>query len=205
MGHYSFRQIFQILQLSSPTTVEASRSQFWKINDFSWHKQVNQVSYPRASIIHWEFPARSQRPPVRLTWYDGGLRPPMPDELDADGSDLPEEGLLLIGDEGKILADFRGGNPRLLPKARMTAFQPPPPTLPRPINELDQFVRACHGGPTPEASFEKACPFAETILLGTIALRVPKKLRWDPETGQFTNSIEANRLRSRKNRSGWEI
>lgn len=87
----------------------------------------------------------------------------------------------------------------------MQAFRPPPQSLPRPIGELEQFVRACRGGPASDASFEAAYPFVETILLGTIAVRVPKKLRWDAEKGQFTNSAQANELMHRNNRPGWEV
>jgi len=205
MGHYSFHQIFEILQLGSPLTVEATRSQYWKIEDFGWHKQVNLLSYPRASTIHWQFPARGDRPPVTLHWYDGGLRPPLPSELEEDGEEMPEEGLLFVGDSGKLLSGFTGENPRLIPKARMRDFKEPPKTLPRPIEELDQFIRACHGGPASDASFENAYPFAETILLGTIALRVNRKLRWDSEKMEFTNSKEANDLKTRQNRAGWEV
>lgn len=205
MGHYSFHQIFEILQLGSPLSVEAGRSQYWKIEGFGWRKQVNLLSYPRASVIHWQFPARGDQPPVTLHWYDGGLRPPLPEELEEDGEDMPEEGLLFVGDHGKILGGFNGDNPRLIPKARMRDFKEPPKTLPRPIEELDQFIRACHGGPPADASFENAYPFAETILLGTIALRVNKKLKWNSEKMEFTNSKEANILKARSNRPGWEI
>jgi len=205
MGHYSFQQIFAMLKLGSPTSVEAGRSQYWKIDGFTWHKQINRVSYPQASMIRWEFPARDELPPVALHWYDGGLRPPLLAELEADGEGMPEEGLLLIGDRGKILAGFSADQPRLIPKARMRDFRPPPASLPRPVSELDQFILACRGEGSSAASFENAYPFAETILLGSIALRVEKKLRWDAATMEFTNSTEANQLKSRKNRPGWEV
>lgn len=87
----------------------------------------------------------------------------------------------------------------------MRDFKPPPQTLPRPIDELDQFIRACRGGQPSDASFEAAYPFAETILLGTIAQRVNQKLQWDTAKFEFSNSPEANELKFRKNRAGWEI
>lgn len=206
MGHYSLHQVFRILGLGSPLSVEASRSQFWGIRDYTWHREVNVVSYPQASLIRWEFPARESRPAVTLSWYDGGLRPPLPEELEADGETMPDEGLLFVGDRGKILAGFTGSNPRLIPRSRMNAFQPAPGNPNPPVEELDQFIRACRGGEAADASFERAYPFSETILLGTIALRVPGKLRWDTERFEFTNSPDANRLRSRDAyRSGWEI
>jgi predicted dehydrogenase len=205
MGHYSFHQIFTILQLGSPSTVEARRSQYWKIQNYTWHEQTGRLAYPEASMIQWEFPARGDRPPMTLHWYDGGLRPPTFKELEADGEEMPAEGLLFVGDHGKLLADFTGGNPRLIPKARMREFKPPPATLPRPVDELDQFVRACRGGRLADANFESAYPFAETILLGTIAVRVTQKLRWDTVKARFTNSAEANALAVRANRTGWEV
>jgi len=205
MGHYSFHPIFRILKLGPPATVEATRSQSWSMRDYTWHKDVNLVSYPHASTIRWEFPARADMPPVALHWYDGGLRPPMPRELEADGEPMPEEGMLLVGDNGKILADFTGGNPRLIPKARMRDFKAPPQTLPRPIGELEQWIRACKTGTPTEASFENAYPFAETILLGTVALRVNKKLYWSSAEMSFTNAPEARQWLSRKYREGWEL
>jgi len=200
MGHYSFHQIFEILKLGSPTSVEASRSQFWKIEGGTWRKQTKHVAYPQASLIRWEFPSQ-----VALYWYDGGLRPPLLAELEADGVAMPDEGMLFVGERGKLLAGFTGDNPRLIPQARMREFQSPSETLPRPVDELTQFIRACRGEAPADASFENAYPFAETILLGTIAVRVNKKLRWDSAKFEFTNSEEANKLKFRQNRPGWEI
>lgn len=205
MGHYSFYQIFRMLKLGTPRSVEASRSQFWSIGNFQWNKQTNSPAYPQASTIHWEFPARGDQPAVSLHWYDGGLRPPTPEELKSDGLPMPPEGLLLIGDSGKILADFNGSHPRLIPSARMRDFRPPAQTLPRPIAELDQWIRACKGGGPSDASFENVYPFAETIQLGNIALRTDKRLLWDGDKMAFTNAPEANAWLARKYRTGWEL
>ncbi|HNR98344.1 MAG TPA: Gfo/Idh/MocA family oxidoreductase [Planctomycetota bacterium] len=205
MGHYSFSQIFKILNLGAPSAVEAGRDQFWKIEDCLWVKQENNVSFPRAAAIRWEFPARDGMPPVVLYWYDGGLRPPLPAELEEDGEDLPAEGMMFVGDEGKLLAEFMGDNPRLIPSRKMRAFAKPPATLARPLPEVDQWIKACRGGPATEASFERAWPWSQTILLGNIALRVDKKLAWDAAARRFTNSEAANRLLARSYRPGWEL
>jgi predicted dehydrogenase len=205
MGNYSFYQIFKILRLPSPVSVEAGRSQYWEIVDNLWKKQLNNISFPRASMIHYEFPAREGMPPVSLYWYDGGLRPPKPRELEVDGKDMPEEGLMFVGDKGKILAGFSGSNPRIIPESKMQAYKKPPETLPRPIDELGQWIRACKGGEPSGASFENIYPFAQTVCLGAIALRVDKKLKWDAENVRFTNSSEANNMIRRKYRKGWEL
>jgi hypothetical protein len=205
MGHYSLFQIFKIMKLGAPMTIEASRSQYWRIDNLLWVKQENRLSYPRASSIRWEFPAREGMPPVSLHWYDGGLRPPKPPELEEDGVDMPTEGLLFIGDEGTILCGFRGNNPRLIPKARMDMFKPPPEALPRPLPELDQWTRACRGQGQSDASFPNVAPVGETILLGNIALRVPRKLAWNAEAGHFVDDAEADALMTREYRKGWEL
>ncbi len=206
MGHYSFYQIFKILGLGLPTAVEASRSQYYAIVDHLWQKQQNLVSYPRASTIHWNFPARGDRDAVSLYWYDGGLRPPLPAELESDGEQMPDEGLLFVGDKGKILAGFTGERPRLIPKSRMSTFSEPAETLPRPIDELDQWIRACKGGQSSDAAFDKVSPFAEAICLGNVALRVPGKLTWDAARGEFADNTQANSfLERRAYRPGWEL
>lgn len=205
MGNYSMFQIFKILKLGTPVSAEASRSQYWEIIDNLWKKQVNTVSFPRACTIRFEFPAREGMPAASLYWYDGGIRPPIPAELEEDQEEMPEEGLLFVGDRGKILAGFSGGNPRLIPRRKMQAYKKPPETLPRPIAELDQWIRACKGGQSSDASFEDVYPFAETVCLGLVALRVEKKLKWDTENMRFTNSQEANELLRREYRRGWEL
>jgi predicted dehydrogenase len=206
MGHYSFYQIFKILDLGVPSAVEASRSQYYAIVDHLWEKQQNLVSYPRASKIHWNFPARGDRPEVSLYWYDGGLRPPLLQELESDGEQMPEEGLLFVGDRGKILAGFSAQRPRLIPKSRMEAFKEPPETLPRPIDEFEQWIRACKGGQPSDAAFDKVAPFAEAICLGNVALRVPGKLTWNASRGEFADSAEANGFLGRRAyRPGWEL
>ncbi len=206
MGHYSFFQIFKILKLGAPVTVEASRSQSWRIeDDLLWKRQPADVAYPHASLVRWEFAEREGMPPVALHWYDGGLRPPRPKELDEDGEPMPAEGLLFVGEQGKILAGFQGESPRLLPKSRMARFTPPSRTLARPLEELEQWVRACRGIAPSDASFTSVAAISETILIGTIALRVEKKLRWDAVSGRFPDAPEAGALMTRRYRPGWEL
>lgn len=202
MGHYSFFQIFRILDLGSPISVEASRSESWEIAEFLWRKEQNTISYPQASMIRWEFGARDGTPSISLHWYDGSLRPPKPVELEED---MPAEGLLFVGDHGKILAGFRGQEPRLLPADRMRDFQPPAET-PRPAPELDQWLRAVRGGPESDAGFQAVRPVCETIHLGNVALRVNRKLNWDAAERRFTNSDEANGLlRRERYRPDWDL
>ncbi len=118
MGCYSFDTIYRALKLTAPIAAEASFSERYP------------ETFPKASIVHLDFPARGEMPPVKLTWYDGGLKPDKPEELD-DNRRLPPEGIIFIGSQGTLLCDFNGGKMELLPKARRESFIEPPRSLPR--------------------------------------------------------------------------
>ena len=205
MGHYCLFQVWKILDLESAISVEATGSTFFDIVDGVSKRMVNKVSFPRAARVTWEFPARGDKPPVTIHWYDGGIRPPKFQELTDDGRKMPSEGVLYVGDTGKLLTGFTGGSPRLIPEKAMKAFNRPPKTLERPEEELDQWARACRGEKPSDARFEVLCPINETLLLGTIGLRVSDKLNWDAAEMKFTNSDVANALVYRKYRKGWEL
>ena len=83
---------------------------------------MSQVAFPKASTVRWRHPATADRPAVDTFWYDGGMKPQTPEELYEDGEDLQSEGMLWIGDRGKILCDFYGNAPRLIPKSRQQSF-----------------------------------------------------------------------------------
>ncbi len=197
MGQYSFDTIFRVLKLSAPTKVDASSTQRFK------------EAFPVASIIRFEFPAREQMPPVTLTWYDGDLKPPRPEELEdgrplkGEGSD-EDEGLLFIGDHGTILCGFSGENPRLIPEAKMRAFQPPAKTLPRSIGHYREWIEAAKGAQqAPAANFEFEARIAEALLLGNVALRSGEMLRWDSTNLRITNVAAAQSLINPGYRGEW--
>lgn len=193
MGNYSLDTIFRALKLGAPAAVEASSTLPFK------------ETFPAASLIHWEFPARGEMPPVTLNWYDGGLTPPRPAELE-DGREMgaEHEGLLFIGDHGTILCGFSGQRPRLIPESRMKAFVPPPPTLPRSPGHYREWIEAAKGGAaTPAANFEFESTVVEALLLGNVALRTGEKLRWSSPDLKVTGSAAAQALISPGYRGEW--
>jgi predicted dehydrogenase len=192
MGQYSFDTIFRVLKLSAPTTIEASSTQLFR------------EAFPSASIIRFQFPARAGMPPVELNWYDGGLKPPRPPELE-DGREMGEEheGLIFIGDHGTIMCGFHGDKPRLIPESRMRAFAPPPKTLPRSPGHYREWIEAAKGGPAAAANFEFESGVAEAVLLGNVALRAQEKLRWDSAKLQATNTASAQALVNCGYRADW--
>jgi hypothetical protein len=142
---------------------------------------------------------------VKLTWYDGGLKPPRPEELEAKRP-LGEEGLLFIGDRGTILCGFSGRRPQLIPEAKMAAYTEPARTLPRSPGNEREWLDACRGGKIkPGANFEFSGVVAEALLLGNVALRTGEKLIWDSANLKAVNVASAAPYIRPERRSGWTL
>ncbi|MCC6697192.1 MAG: Gfo/Idh/MocA family oxidoreductase [Candidatus Hydrogenedentes bacterium] len=194
MGIHNLAPVFSSLQLGAPESVDASSTLF------------NDASLPLATMVHYRFPARGDMPAVDVHWYDGGNLPPRPEELEPGEELDPEDGLILVGDKGKMLVEGWGGErPRLLPKSRMDAYLQPPQTLPRSIGHHAEWVEACKGGAPARSNFDVAGPLTEAVLLGMVAVRARRHLTWDSASLTVTNSPEANAYVTKQYRKGWEL
>ena len=186
MGCHHFNTVFKALRLRYPTSISASAT------------KVFDETAPLASIVTFDFPARDGMPPLRLYWYDGGLKPPRPAELE-DGRELPAEGNMYVGDKGKILEN------RIIPESRMKSYTLPPKTLKRRSGTWGEWVEAIRGGEPASCNFEWASIITEAVLLGNIAIRTGKKLDWDGQNMRFTNNEAANKYIEQPYRSGWSL
>lgn len=200
MGCYSYDTIFRVLKLEAPVSVEASSTDRY------------EETYPLASIVRYHFAPRGDMPAVSFSWYDGGLRPSTPEELLQEsqpakpGDEEENEGLLFIGDRGKILCGFSGANPRLIPKAKMDAYKQPPKTLPRSPGNEREWLGACKGGKTkPGGNFEFSGMVTETLLLGNLAIRAGQRLQWDRTNLKVLSSDAAQKMIAPERRKGWEL
>ena len=194
IGCHQFAPIFRALKLGYPTSVEACTS------------GVNSETAPLASLVRYEFPARGDLPPVKLTWYDGGLMPPRPAELEDGRRFGSADDNLYVGDKGKMLSH------RLIPEAKMKEYKQPPKTLPRSPGHHKEWIRACKGGSPAGSNFEASGPMAEVVLLGNIAVRMSQqlyekglKLYYDGPNMRITNMPEANDYIRREYRKGWTL
>jgi hypothetical protein len=160
-----------------------------------------------ASMVHYEFAARGEMPPVRLNWYDGGLLPARPEELESDQPLDPEDGIIFVGDKGKILVRGWGGEtPRLIPESRQREFTPPPKTLPRSIGHHEEWIQACKTGSATESNFGFAGPLTEAVLLGSVAIRMEGELlQWDSANMKIPNAPEAEQFLHYQYRQGWSL
>jgi predicted dehydrogenase len=191
MGCHIIDPAFWALDLGYPTSVEARPSRF------------NNETYPTATTVKWEFPARGDLPPVTVTWNDGDRRPERPKELE-QGRKLPDQGGLYYGEKGTMLAPH-GGNPSIIPYSKMRETKMPEPFLSRGVNHYQDWIKACKGGPKPLANFDYAGPLSETILLGNVAALAGEKLLWDGPNLKVTNRRQANEHLKRKYREGWRL
>ncbi len=186
LGCHMLSTAFKALKLGHPVSVEACST------------KLNPETHPQGTMMRFEFPARGAMPPLVLNWYDGGLRPPRPPELEAGrpwGG-----GVLYVGDRGKMMGH------RLIPEARMREFGKPPQILPRSPGHYREFVDACRGGPPAGSNFvDHSGLLSEVCMLGNVAVRAQKKLLWDGPGMKVTNDLAANAFLGRESRAGWSM
>lgn len=210
MGHYSLWTVFRALDLVGPSSIEPMLSRERILKDGVSTAIKNDFSFPSASTVRFKYPARGQRAAVDLIWYEGGFRPPTPPELEEDGKEFPAEGMMFVGDKGKIVSGFRVESPRLIPEKRMRGYQVAETQRtrrePGQISEgLRQWISACRGGgQQSQGSFLNAWPITEAVNLYAAALRSGRKLQYDAATMTITNIAEANKYLSREYRKGWD-
>jgi predicted dehydrogenase len=185
---------FFALELGAPIAAEAESS------------PVNNETFPKWSIITYYFPAKGDRPAVTMKWYDGGKLPPRPEELE-EGRNLGDNGILFVGDKGKLLGPSHAGAPRLIPESRMKEYGRPPKMLERSGDHHQEWIQACKDGKPQNAKsgFWYAGPFTEALLVGNLAVRTGKRIEWNSKKMKVTNVPEANKYVSKTYRAGWEI
>ncbi len=193
IGCHSFDSIFRILKLKYPTAIQGTST------------LVNGESFPLGSMVTYDFPAREGMPPLRLTWYDGGLRPPRLADL-PEGVKMREGGVLYIGDKGVILGD------QILPDSLNSSYIKPEPYIKSSPGHRQEWILACKGGDPAGSNFDWAGPLTETVLLGNIALRPElremlstQNLQFDPHNFTFTNLPEADQFLHYQYREGWKL
>jgi len=207
MGIYSLWPVFVGLGLEAPLSAQAWATHTCTISDNVSRTVNNDFSYPTACNLRFQFAPRQGMPALDLFWYDGGMKPRLPREVEAHGTEMDREGILFVGDQGSIMAGFHGEQPQLFAKG-----------LSQPL-ELDEaasqgggrrarhspWLEACKGGDPSPGSFLNAAAITDAVNLGTVALRAGKKVVFDSESMKITNAPEANQYLRREYREGWVL
>ena len=198
---------YMALQLGLPVRVSAKSS------------EINPETYPAWSTITYEFPARGNLPPVKLTWYEGakgGKRNLPPPSVLPDRSLAPSEsGSVIVGSKYRMYSpnDY-GARQVIWPKDDYVELKVPEPTLPRherprdiDTNQKREWVAAIRAGKPSLAlsNFDYSSSLTESMLLGNIAVRSGKAFEYNPETGEIPNNPEASKYLKSYFRKGWEI
>ena len=206
MGIYSLWPVFTGLGLGAPVSAEAWATHTCTIADGVSRVARNDFAYPTGCAIRLRFAARADVPGLDLFWYDGGMKPRLGEQIEAQNVTMSREGILFVGDEGAIMARFNGGAPQLFAKGKKGPL--PPSTEggggkagPRHGGWLEAF----RGGEPSPGNFLNAAAITDAVNLGTVALRTGRKVLFDSKKMRITNVPEANKYLYRKCRKGWEL
>ena len=161
---------------------------------------VHPESTPPWLIVRYEYPARGEKPAVRLTWYHGGKQPPL---LSPEQAAKWKSGVLFIGAKGMLLADY--GRRVLLPERDFEGFKPPTPFLKDSIGHHKEWIEACKGNGKTFSSFDMGGPLTELAQLANLATLVEGPLEFDTLSGKILNSEPASNLLHRQYRKGWSL
>lgn len=210
MACHIIEPAFKTLELGYPTGVECSVGSVY-VGEFQ--RGYFPESCPPSSHIVLDFPARGDKPALKLHWMDGGIQPTRPESVGAnetmgDGGN----GVIMKGTKGTMMCGVYGSNPRLFPGKVSEQADAVPESIPRvPEGHYVQWVNACIAGYKKNecsSDFDTAGPLTESILMGNLALRsfdIRKKrgnrysypgryikLLWDGPNMEVTNFDEAN-------------
>ena len=189
--------VFWAMKLGHPVSIEASST---PITD------ENKETYPKASLITYRFPERGEgrdkMPPLTVTWYDGGLMPPLPEGM-KPGVTLPKNGAYFVGEKG-VLVNETSHDPYLLPESLQKEHPKPKMVIDRSIGHFNEWVAECKGEKVKCGSnFNYGAGLTEFALLGNVALRAGEKIDWDGTRMEVTNVPAANEFLRPHYRSGW--
>jgi predicted dehydrogenase len=199
IGCHIFDAVWKGLGLTAPRSVVAKVQQSWAESP-----KRRADNWPQSDHITWIFPGseRTAGDELPIEWFDGLFFPPEDVRKMAEVKDYPPESAMLIGTEGALLLRH-GAGPRVLPSSKFKGFKYP--QVPG-RNHYHHFVDACLGGEMTESHFGVSGPMAETVILGTVAIRVPDKvLHWDAAKMKFPNCPEAEPFLRRTYRDGWKV
>jgi predicted dehydrogenase len=147
----------------------------------------------------YEFPARGDKPPVKLVWHDGDKRPPQ-----FEGGKLPKwgDGNLFVGTKGMMLAGY--GNYLLLPENDFKGTTGDM-SIPKSVGHHKEWINAIKSKGETTCNFDYSGALTEAVLLGTVSYRLGKPIEWDAENLKAKGLPEADALLHKEYRKGWEV
>ena len=199
MGCHIMNAAVWSLELGPPSSVLA------KVKGAS----PSNETYPVASTVHYKFPGtKHTTEELDFYWHDGGNS--VPKEY-ASLVGREAHGTLFIGEKGQMFVRNGTGIPRLFPAADFKDYSQT--TLKElykkyAAEKLDHYrvwTDAIQNGKQSNSHFNHAAPLNETVMVGTVAQRLPdRELTWDATAMKF-NDTDATTMVRRPYRKGWQI
>ncbi len=180
--------------------------------------KADPVSAPAWLVVHYKYPARGAKPPVKLTWYDSGKRPEKQlKRLQAilskrDGKKVNfGSGQLFVGDKGMILSDYGRhyvvsdrGEVLLAHDNKMSQIRRPEKTVPRSIGHHAEWLNGIRTGKKAASDFSYAGPLTEAVMLGVMSHRCGEGFDWNAKK-LLASSQKAQALMHIEYRKGWTL
>jgi predicted dehydrogenase len=210
MGIYSLWPVFEGLKLDAPLSAEAWATHTCETENQVCRRIKNDFAYPTACTIRFRFAPGPDREALDLFWYDGGMKPRLPREIEALDLPMPAEGILFVGDQGVVMAGFNGQDPRLFVGGKNRPLWADDSEVDRRARgdrrqRSNPWVEACLGGAASPGNFLSAAAITDAVNLGTVSLRAGEKVNFDSAAMKITNVSEANRYLVREYREGWAL
>jgi predicted dehydrogenase len=194
MGSHTMDLAWNPIDATLPLSAEASGEPF--------NPEVSPVKLE----MHMDMPGNSWRGPIKVSWYQGGAMPESPSRM-IDLNKI-DHGAMYEGSKGVLVADFR--NRVLYPlgnKAELTYYKPrtQDQLIPAMGNFQKQWINACKGDLKTSCDFEYSGNLIETVLVGMVAYKAGRKIKYDGASGRVTDCDEANQHIAKKYRDGWVL
>ena len=181
------------MNLPAPTAIHASVA-----------GRTHEALAPHGSVCRFDFSVANRSQPLRITWYDGGLRPEFPDVARSAGSKL-SRGVMFVGSQGVMLCEGAGGKCSVLMNDGSEAPPASKPSIRRVTDHYRDWLDACKGGEPALSNFEYGARLTEITLLGVLAVRTGERIDWDAENMVAKGHDHFNDLIRGTYRTGWEI
>jgi predicted dehydrogenase len=191
-GCHILDPVFMALKLTAPLTIRAEAP------------PLNREVWTKWSTVAYEFPGTelTAGKTIKVTWYDGEGKFPSREALGvSENYTFPGSGSILLGEKGSLVIPHVA-MPQLLPAEKFADFKI---SVVPAVNHYVQWADACRGEDKTTSHFDYSGPLSETVLLGTIAIRLAgQALAWNAEKLELTGSPHAQNLLTKSYRSGWQ-
>lgn len=203
MACHILHPVFEGLKLGYPIAAQGSSTML--LSECAPNAQAVKLVFPERDKV-----GKVKMPQVEVSWYDGGIKPMLPDEWPAGKNpNKAGGGTFFYGTKDILHVGCYGVQPELLSgrkpnvsKTERRVEEEIGKAWNRGGHEAD-WVRACMESPEnrkPTTSdFAEAGPFNEMVVMGVLAVRLQslnKELAWDGENMRFTNIGDDEEIRT---------